>query len=108
MTARRALALGLTAVLPLVVALPLLGALPAASDPTTAGAPTERGHARPNIVFLLVDDMRADELKFMPKTRRWIGGGGVTFDNSFAPNPLCCPARSSILTGLYTHSHRVY
>ena len=110
MTARRALALGLTALLPLVLALPLLVALPAASDPTTAttSTPAARGQARPNIVLFLVDDMRADEMKFMPKTRRWIGQGGVTFDNSFAPNPLCCPARSSILTGLYTHSHQVY
>ena len=82
-------------------------AAPAASDPASVQQPA-RGQAKPNIVFVLVDDMRADEMRFMPATRRWIGDEGVTFDNSFAPNPLCCPARASILTGLYTHSHKVY
>ena len=82
-------------------------AAPAASDPAPVQQ-SSRGQAKPNIVFVLVDDMRADEMRFMPATRRWIGDEGVTFENSFAPNPLCCPARASILTGLYTHSHKVY
>ena len=56
----------------------------------------------------MVDDMRADDLRFMPLTKRLIGGAGVTFTNSFSPDPLCCPARASALTGLYTHNHRVF
>jgi N-acetylglucosamine-6-sulfatase len=62
---------------------------------------------RPNIVVILVDDMRDDDLRFMPHTRRLIGAQGVRFVNSFSPYPLCCPARASMLTGQYAHNHRV-
>jgi arylsulfatase A-like enzyme len=64
--------------------------------------------ARPNVVFIMVDDMRNDDLRYMPQTRRLIRDQGVRFRNSFSPYPLCCPARSSVLSGLYTHNHGVY
>ena len=51
--------------------------------------------------------MRADDLQWMPSTAAMIGGRGLTFHNSFAPNPLCCPARASFLTGQYSHNHQV-
>ena len=64
---------------------------------------------RPNIVWIMTDDMRADELgrKWMRRTRHLIGGQGVTFKNSFAPTPLCAPARASFLSGKYVQNHRV-
>jgi arylsulfatase A-like enzyme len=43
----------------------------------------------------------------MPKTRALIGGQGMTFSNHFVPLSLCCPSRSTILTGLHVHNHRV-
>ena len=58
--------------------------------------------------MIVVDDMREDDLRYMPETRRLLGREGVRFTNSFAPYPLCCPARASILTGQYTHNHRVF
>jgi N-acetylglucosamine-6-sulfatase len=66
--------------------------------------------ARPrlNVVFIMVDDMRNDDLRYMPQTRTLIRDQGVRFRNSFSPYPLCCPARASVLSGLYTHNHRVY
>lgn len=74
-------------------------------------AGTKAGHAtrskRPNIVMIMADDMRVDDLRFAPNIRRLIGGRGVTFANSFSPYPLCCPARASFLTGLYAHNHGV-
>ncbi|MDR7363688.1 sulfatase family protein [Nocardioides marmoribigeumensis] len=57
--------------------------------------------------MIMTDDMRDDDLRFMPLTRRLVGGAGVRFRNSFSPYPLCCPARASVLTGRYTHNHRV-
>ena len=71
----------------------------------TAAVPVQ---LQPNVVMIVVDDMREDELRYMPETRRLLGRKGVRFVNSFAPYPLCCPARASMLTGQYTHNHRVY
>lgn len=64
--------------------------------------------SRPNVLMIMTDDMRQDDLRWMPLTRRWLADAGVTFDNSFSPHPLCCPARASTLSGLHTHNHRVY
>lgn len=68
----------------------------------------QRADERPNIVIIMADDMRVDDLQYMPRTRRLLGGEGVTFANSFSPYPLCCPARASFLTGQYTHNHSVW
>ena len=70
--------------------------------------PRAAAAARPNILFLMVDDMRRDELRFMPATRSWIAKGGATFNNAVMPNPLCCPSRASVLTGKHAHNHKVW
>lgn len=44
----------------------------------------------------------------MPTVQRELVGRGVSFDNFFVVNPLCCPSRVSILTGGYSHSTGVY
>lgn len=72
------------------------------------GVPTARADAAPNIVFIMVDDMRNDDLKYLPEVRRLIRDHGVRFTNSFSPYPLCCPARASVFSGLYSHNHGVY
>lgn len=66
------------------------------------------GDQRPNVVVVMADDMRVDELRFAPHVRRLIGGKGVEFRNSFSPYPLCCPARASFMTGRYAHNHEVF
>lgn len=75
-----------------------------------AGSPRKRAPAakRPNIVVVMADDMRVDDLAFAPRLRRLVAAHGVTFENSFSPFPLCCPARASFLTGQYAHNHGVY
>jgi arylsulfatase A-like enzyme len=62
---------------------------------------------RPNVLVIVTDDQRSDTLAVMPQTRRWLGQGGTTFSQNFVTTPLCCPSRSSILTGRYPHNHGV-
>jgi arylsulfatase A-like enzyme len=66
------------------------------------------GHRRPDIVLILTDDQRFNTLWAMPKTRDLLVRHGVRFTNAFVVNPLCCPSRSSILTGNYSHTTGVY
>jgi N-acetylglucosamine-6-sulfatase len=68
---------------------------------------------RPNIVFILVDDLRWDELGITghpfiktPNIDR-IGKEGVLFRNAFMTTPLCSPSRASFLTGQYAHTHGI-
>ena len=62
----------------------------------------------PDIVFIVTDDMRLDQLRAMPAVNSRLAANGVTFTNAFVPNPWCCPSRASILTGTYSHTNRVY
>jgi N-acetylglucosamine-6-sulfatase len=62
---------------------------------------------RPNIVFILADDMRADDYEYMPQTRQLLTEGSATFEEAFVTHSLCCPSRASILRGQYTHNHQV-
>jgi N-acetylglucosamine-6-sulfatase len=62
---------------------------------------------RPNIVFLMTDDQRLDDMRWMPKTRRLIGDRGITFTEAISPHPLCCPARAEVLTGKFAHNNGV-
>ena len=74
----------------------------------TAVLPAETPPSARNVVLFMADDMRADDLVFMPRLRRLVAATGVRFENAFSPYPLCCPARASFLTGLAAHNHHVY
>src|SRR5919107_2298265 len=64
--------------------------------------------AKPNIVFILTDDMRKDDLKHMPKTRSVLKAKGMSFQNAFVSNALCCPSRATIMRGQYAHNTGVW
>jgi arylsulfatase A-like enzyme len=90
----------------LVVALIVLSAVPASIAklrPTTSEQPLS-----PNVVVIVADDQRWDTLWALPQVRRHIADRGITFTNAYVVNPACCPSRSSILTGRYSHSTGVW
>jgi arylsulfatase A-like enzyme len=63
--------------------------------------------ARPNVLVLMTDDETAAAQLYMTKTNQLIGGQGTTFSQAFATFPLCCPSRTTSLTGQYAHNHGV-
>lgn len=71
------------------------------------------GDKRPNIIVILVDDMRWDEFGAAghnyiktPNIDR-LAHEGILFTNAFATTPLCSPSRACFLTGQYAHTNGI-
>ncbi|MDO9542860.1 MAG: sulfatase-like hydrolase/transferase [Kiritimatiellia bacterium] len=66
---------------------------------------------RPNIIFIHTDSMDGRAMGCMghPALSRstpnldCLAREGVLFRNAYSNNPICCPSRSSMWSGLYTH-----
>ncbi len=71
---------------------------------TNTGAPAA---SPPNIVVIMTDDQWTGSMAYMPKTNALLVDNGVSFSNYHVSNPLCCPSRSTYLTGQYSHTHGV-
>ncbi|MDI4232592.1 sulfatase-like hydrolase/transferase [Bradyrhizobium sp. Arg237L] len=68
---------------------------------------------RPNIILIITDQQRHDTVAGLgahwmktPNLDRLVASG-VSFRNCYTPSPLCVPARASLFTGMYPHSHHV-
>lgn len=66
---------------------------------------------RPNILVIMSDQMKATASHLYgnpfcetPSMAR-LAGEGVLFENAFTPHPLCVPARVSLWTSQWPHSH---
>lgn len=63
--------------------------------------------ARPNVITIVVDDLDISGVAEMPAVTELLTAPGTTFTQFFAPTPLCCPSRVSMLRGQYAHNHGV-
>lgn len=90
----------------LVLAVLLISAVTLAFRfPSVQGQTAE---SKPNIIVIETDDQRWDTMSSMPTVMSRIAGEGINFTNAFVTTSMCCPSRSSFLTGLYTHNHGVW
>jgi len=100
----------------------------AANDGSDRPTAEEAVNLRPNVLFVVtddqpfataVDDPGDDWANPMPEwamrqTRDWFRNGrtglagGTEYSQAYATTPVCCPSRSSILTGQYAHNHDVH
>ena len=93
----------------IVAMLAMLGVAGCSTQERQAAEPRRR----PNIVFVLVDDMRWDEIRAAghpfidtPNMDR-LARDGARFLNAFATTPLCSPSRACFLTGQYAHTNGI-
>ena len=92
------------------------GSLSAAANNGDRPSEAEAVNLRPNVLFIVTDDHRADTMDMMPNTVGWFKGdgspgtgtdNGTEFKQGFVTTPLCCPSRASILSGRFVHNHGV-
>ncbi len=90
-----------------VLSLPLLLTLFSAVSSDTARADDSSKSTRPNVVFILADDLGwrdtgcfGSRFHRTPSIDR-LASRGLRLTQAYAASPLCSPTRASILTGLY-------
>jgi N-acetylglucosamine-6-sulfatase len=93
--------------------LALLGVTLAASAVAAEPAAQARGaqqpdaQSPPNVVVIMTDDQTVESMRIMRNVNRFLADRGTTFVNNFATYSLCCPSRSTYLTGQYAHTHGI-
>jgi len=70
----------------------------------TASAAQAADRHRRNILFVLTDDLDTAEMQYLPEVNALIAHQGVTFDNNYVSDSLCCPSRTSLLRGQFAHN----
>jgi arylsulfatase A-like enzyme len=68
--------------------------------------PSEPSADPPNVVLVLTDDMRYEEFEKVARFREFVREG-TFFERAYVTNSMCCPSRSTALTGRYSHNHGV-
>ncbi len=70
----------------------------APQQPEQPEQPVRALEPRPDIVLVLMDDFSLELFRTMPQAQRMVREG-VSYDNAFVIDSLCCPSRAALLTG---------
>jgi N-acetylglucosamine-6-sulfatase len=67
----------------------------------------------PNVVFVMADDLRPADLEQVADLKPnggfdWVRDNGVRFDTYVSTDNLCCPGRTTALTGKTAYNHGVF
>ena len=90
-----------------------------AGDPTTAIAKQKKKSKKKSkkrkdyngpwdIVLVMTDDQPIDTIEQMPVLNRTMVNRGINYTNAIVPTSLCCPSRTSLVTGLLAPSTGIY
>ncbi len=65
---------------------------------------------RPNIIFIFTDDLdsKLNTIDYMQSLQKLMVDRGVNVENFLITDPVCCPSRTTVLRGQYSHSHQVF
>ncbi len=75
--------------------------------------PVAQAASKPNLVVIMTDDLdivtyrAAMNAGLLKNIKQHIVDKGVSFDNNFVTNAVCCPSRATMLSGQYTQNHGV-
>ena len=93
---------------PIVTAAVALLVFASVADVWLSAASGDQRHGEaPNIVFVLTDDLSWNLVRYMPHVLA-MERAGATFSKYFVTDSLCCPSRTSIMTGLLPHDSGVF
>lgn len=87
-----------------------LGAM-AGAPAILRGGQTRRPGDKPNLLFLWTDEQRADTLSVYGNHRirvpalNNLAARSIVFDRCYDSQPVCTPARSTVMTGLWPHQN---
>lgn len=74
---------------------------------TATNSAVAHSDGRPNIVFVLTDDLAMNLLPYMPRVQQ-MQRQGTSFADYFVTDSLCCPSRSTTFTGRFPHNTGVF
>ncbi|MEU6404238.1 sulfatase [Streptomyces sp. NPDC046985] len=77
------------------------------SASSASSSATSSAHHKPNIIYVLTDDLSWNLVRYMPHVQQ-MQHQGTTFSDYYVTDSLCCPSRSSIFTGEYPHNTGVF
>lgn len=69
---------------------------------------TQAAAQLPNVVVIVADDQAETTMDVMPTVRSQIRDLGVTLETGIIPTSTCCPSRTALLSGKYSHTTGVY